>query len=393
MHAINPNSGKKAWHEKITRSGYFFGALLLHLIVLLLVATWVIWKAPPPPPTYEFDVVAVKPPAPPVQPPPSPGAASSNPQIESQPVEVQVPTPPNVMTTAQSSYTVDATALVNDAVRNVSDQASQGLGSGPGPGGGSTSAKPFGSPDGYGLQGYLYDFKQNQDHDPRKAGDPDTDLLWRRFVDTLWDTSLFEDFYRSPNALETNCFAITPRPSGDGPAAFGLASEVQPAWWLVYYQGRVIPPETGNYTFVGFGDDVLAVAMDGKVVLDGGICPMLQSNFGTLAGGLENTCAVYPNVWSSRHANTPNTNDGKLRIGQTFHATANVPIKMQVLIGDRGGDCAFFLLIKNEAKTYPTTPDGTPILPLFQLGPVHKVVLDGDHPPIAEQSENWARSQ
>jgi hypothetical protein len=392
MHAINPNPGKKAWHEKFTRSGYFFGAVLLHLIVFLLVATLVIWKAPPPPPTYEFDVVNVKTPPPPPAQPATHGSASYNPQFAQQPVVAPAASLPSAITTAHSSaFAISTTSLVDNAV-HYSNGLPQGAGVLGGNGGNEPPA-PFGAPDGYGLQGYLYDFKQTPDHEPRKAGDPDTDLLWRRFVDSLWDTSLISDFYRSPNALETNCFAITPRPSEEGPAAFGLASEVQPAWWLVYYQGKVVAPATGDYTFVGFGDDVLAVAMDGKLVLDGGICPMLQSNFGTLAGGLENTCPVYPNVWSRRHANTPNTNDGKLRIGQTFHATANVPIKMQVLIGDRGGDCAFFLLIKNEAKTYQTTPDGTPILPLFQLGPAHKVVLDGDHPPMSDQAENWARSE
>ncbi len=34
---------EKQWYEKISRSGYFFGAVLLHLIVLILVASYVVF--------------------------------------------------------------------------------------------------------------------------------------------------------------------------------------------------------------------------------------------------------------------------------------------------------------------------------------------------------------
>jgi len=59
----------KHWMEKISRSGYFFGALLLHLIVFFMVATWVIFPAFHPP-TEDFTKTYLPPSSPPPPPPP-----------------------------------------------------------------------------------------------------------------------------------------------------------------------------------------------------------------------------------------------------------------------------------------------------------------------------------
>jgi len=70
MNQIPSNQGKR-WHEKISRSGYFVGALLLHLVVFILVATWVVFPAFNPPETV-FSPAYVKPPQEPKPvPPPS----------------------------------------------------------------------------------------------------------------------------------------------------------------------------------------------------------------------------------------------------------------------------------------------------------------------------------
>lgn len=41
---------RSRWQEKLHRSGFFFGALLLHLVVFLMVATYVVYQPPPRPP-------------------------------------------------------------------------------------------------------------------------------------------------------------------------------------------------------------------------------------------------------------------------------------------------------------------------------------------------------
>ena len=90
---------EQGWLGKISRSGYFFGALMLHFVVFLMVATWVIFPAIHPP-TEDFTKTYVPASAPPPPPPP--------------PTEtVQVPTrsAPNVTTaivapTASPSFNV-----------------------------------------------------------------------------------------------------------------------------------------------------------------------------------------------------------------------------------------------------------------------------------------------
>jgi hypothetical protein len=62
---------ERHWMEKLSRSGYFLGAVLLHLVIFLIVATWVIFKAPPPPPD-DFDKTYVAPSQPPPPPPSTP---------------------------------------------------------------------------------------------------------------------------------------------------------------------------------------------------------------------------------------------------------------------------------------------------------------------------------
>jgi hypothetical protein len=68
--ADKPPTKDKHWTERVSRSGYFFGALLLHFIVFIMVATWVIFPAFHPP-TDDFTKTYLPPSTPPPPPPPS----------------------------------------------------------------------------------------------------------------------------------------------------------------------------------------------------------------------------------------------------------------------------------------------------------------------------------
>jgi hypothetical protein len=84
---VPPPPGKeKHWTEKISRSGYFLGALLFHLIVFLMIATLVIFP-PFHPPTDEFQKTYVPASAPPPPPPPP-----SQPAVQVPTQTVQAPT-------------------------------------------------------------------------------------------------------------------------------------------------------------------------------------------------------------------------------------------------------------------------------------------------------------
>ncbi len=48
--APQASADNRHWMERLSRSGYLLGAILVHLLIFLIVATWVVFQAPAPPP-------------------------------------------------------------------------------------------------------------------------------------------------------------------------------------------------------------------------------------------------------------------------------------------------------------------------------------------------------
>jgi hypothetical protein len=69
------------WKEKLTRSGYFLGAVLLHLVIFLMVAAWVVFQPPKAPPS-DFQQTYVRT-TPPATPPPTPPSLRDQVQLPS----------------------------------------------------------------------------------------------------------------------------------------------------------------------------------------------------------------------------------------------------------------------------------------------------------------------
>jgi hypothetical protein len=392
---------KKAWYEKFDRSGYFLGALLLHLIIFLMIASWVIWKAPPAPHEEVFNGVAVKVPPPPVQ-PPSSGSKANNPNLEPAKMVVPVVAPMTTITTSNTSaFKMDTSTVLSHALARMSSLPAQGSGITPGGGGGSATGigyNPLGSATGTDIQftGYFWDLKETAD---KKPMEPEmVSETWRdiaqKFVNGGWHDQDLRRYYRSPAPLYTNCFAISARASEEAPHAFNLTG-VDPGLWLIHYKATVIPPEDGDYTFVGFGDDLLTVRIDGHIVLDAGIYPMTNE---------PDLHKLYPCAWDH------SAGQGRSRIGRHFHVQGGQPVDMDVLIGDRGENITFFLLLEKEGETYETMNDApatasvvssyganfevvkaaTPKLPIFMLNSTKMPPIDeGDIPPMADKVVTW----
>ena len=394
MHAKRPDQQKTVWHERLVRSGYLVGAILLHLIVFLLVATWVIWKAPAPPPTTAFQAVAIKPPSPPPPQPPSSGAEANNPQFEPQPVVVPVVTPSSVITSANSTFTMDAPKIPDTTLSHFSDQMAQGSGLSQGGGGNAGTGTAFGSSTGSSNQlvGYFYDLKQTADGKPTGMTSELMRHFMAKYIAQGWDDSLLDSYYKSKLPLYTNSYAISTRLSVEGPKAFGLEKEVQPALWVVHYHARVMAPQEGDYRFVGFGDDFMEVRINGTYVLDAGWVSLSAK---------PDLHQALPNVWSKWYGKVgedPGSelpgmgpSNGLLKMGPTFHLDTAEPVDMDVLIGDQGGEIAYFLLIQKMDNTYETLPDGTPKLPFFQLnsGAAPTFSDKEEHPSYSTTPEPW----
>ena len=356
MHANAPNPRKQAWYDRFARSGYFLGAVLLHLIVFLMIATVVIWKAPPPPPIDVFHGVAVKVPPPPPQPPPPPSTAPVNPQMEPEQVTVPVSTPRSAITSVNTSFTIDTSKLLDQALNHLGDQAPKGTGLGTGPG------SSGGTGGGYGVAGTtpsfvgtLYDLKQTPDHkrtdiaqtQAEQNGEKDPDWehsapflrgleVLRDFV-KAWDMSELDKYYKAPNTLSATQICIPVTPSENAPIAFNVEGTVQPYRWIVIYHARIIPPESGEFRFIGFADDYMVVRVDQQNVLDASLSDkelVPEANVDLDVGkGPENQ---------------------PLKCGKWIQMEAGTPMDMQVLIGEGpGGQSGFLLMIQKQGDNSP----------------------------------------
>jgi len=380
MHAPRKEN---VWQGRLERSSYLVGAILLHLVIFLLLATYVIWK-PVPPPAEEFHATPVRIPPPPVPPQPSGGAAAQNPQMEPQAVVVPVATPASTITSFNQSFLLDAANIVDQSLSHADlpDPQGSGLSTGGGTSTGTGTGDDFGSTTGTSTQltGYLYDLKQTSDKNPTGMTSVEYYQILSRYIEQAWDDSMLASYYKSKAPLFTDYIAISTRRSAAAPAAFGLQGEVEADMWVVHYRAKVVAPAAGDYRLAGFGDDVLMVKIKGATVLDAGWNSLSKN---------PDWHRPLPYVFHSYIHAANRFHSAHLKIGPTFHLDEKEVAQMDVLVGDGGGVCSFFLLVEKESNAYDKTVDGTPIMPFFQIGSKAVPIFKGEHPPYSTKPELW----
>jgi len=379
-----------AWQYRLVRSGHFFVALLLHLLLFLMLAEYIIIPAHSPRvERASFQAPPIKVETPPTPPPPSNISGDIADSVA--PVAPPPMALPVVFPQRQAQPWTNPAALKNVAPISLSPSrsdtpANPNLGNGP--------ARPFGVPlNGNGpenLVGYLYDLKQNPSRQATGMNDGGYDKEISDFVNGGWNESRFARYYKSSQALSTSTLFIPTLDAEEAPKSFGVEKEVDPRLFVIVYHGTVTPSEDGDYHFVGLGDDVLIVRVDGKNVLDASLQPKIP-------GKPQKT---YAEAWEDP-ANRPEGfayNDytsqfGSLRIGDTFHVRANESVKISVLIGEEhGGKSAFFLMLARDGETYEKAPNGFPKLPLFEIGN-ETVARDGQYPPFSVPAAQWNKGE
>ena len=135
------------------------------------------------------------------------------------------------------------------------------------------------------LQGVFYDLKQTKDRRPTEVASSNMhhDILpiMRRFVNGSWQRAYDNDgrvhypaldqYYCSSTRLWNSCFYIPVQINAEeAPAAFQCENEVRPSAWVCIYSGNIVAPFSGKFRFVGFGDDVLIVRFNKKIVFEYG---------------------------------------------------------------------------------------------------------------------------
>ncbi len=242
------------------------------------------------------------------------------------------------------------------------------------------------------LTGNFYDLKQDRNGRPTdmaivdqdwrsKAEDPANASYYEalsKFCRSGWNEVHLNKFFKGPAPLYSTQLFIPTLAAEKGPEAFNLADKVSPRRWAIHYQGKVIPPVSGRYRFVGFGDDVLAVKFNGRVVLD---C------------GFQNPANNKPvEKWYAAEGLDvkPAEGYGGLGIGLTFDVKAGNAYNMDILTGEcPGGFYRAYLLLEKIDETYTKDTKGNPILPIFKLAPSAPPARQGEAP-LASEDKAWS---
>ncbi|MET0263230.1 MAG: hypothetical protein ABW223_10060 [Rariglobus sp.] len=201
------------------------------------------------------------------------------------------------------------------------------------------------------LIGIFYDLKQTQQREPIPEFARRYTLSLDEFFVSGFDEALLNRFFRAATPLYTTQFSIPNMNANGAPKAFGVEGVVKPSYWVVHYKGQVAPPADGTYRFVGNFDDLLVVAINRKVVLDGS---RPDTKFPRLA-------------WKEATDRGPRVAANELsKYGDWIDLKAGQPVDIDILIGERpGGQFHGVLLYEKKGETYPNER-GRAVLPLFQ---------------------------
>ena len=224
------------------------------------------------------------------------------------------------------------------------------------------------------LVGTMYDTKQDRERNSRiknpedYMGDYQADIGW--VMKHKLGPKSFEPFYEVKRKLFLNRIFIPDMPADAGPAAFKAEDEVKPRMWFVHYSGEIVPPERGTFRFLGDGDDVLIVLLDGKVVLDAGWANRYNKETGFKLPEPRTLPGLAPS--------------SKLAAGNWMRFDSLGRRKIDIIIGEHpGGRVHFVLLTQQQGKKYEEDANGTPILPLFTTSPL----TEGDKKELRAQAE------
>lgn len=226
-----------------------------------------------------------------------------------------------------------------------------------------------------GLIGILYDFKQTQKRQPTALQSQDYQKIVGEFFEKDWSESVLNRYFRATRPLYSTQIFIPLMSAGQAPKAFDMEKVIKPSAWVIFYKGQVSPPEDGTYRFIGYSDDLLAVAVNGKTVCVGARMDF-RKHWNPPAG--EKNPVVHGG-------------NGDLTYGDWITLKKDEPIDLDVLLGERpGGQFCAFLLYQKQGVEYPKDATGVPMYPIFQLAPQDTPTgTIKQQPPFSPASVYW----
>ncbi len=385
---VDPDKkAKKPWQAYLSGSPTLFFSLIVHLVFAALAAYFIVQRIEirrkP-----NFSEVSVK--------SSSAAAAQAQHQVEMTKKKYAMTTPDitqRIVTTGFSPITLPEIAMPSDSSATsaskmgAAEVSGLGVNSGPGMGMGSTLASPavqidtvalaasaFGvtNGSGLGLVGHFYDLKQTRNRQATGIENRTYYSTISAFLDAGWPEGYFKNYFMANQVLYLPQLFIPHMLSEAAPKAFGVEKEVQPGLWIALYKGKFQVPITGTYRLVGCGDNLMKISVNGKLVMNQDYRTQVQNN----------PADIY--IYTVNNRLTP-----KFTASDWMSLTEGQANGIQILIGDDGGDCGFWLMVEEKGYPYHKTPEGYPILPLFKVSTVHLPPADTNCPPYDNRYLGW----
>jgi len=227
------------------------------------------------------------------------------------------------------------------------------------------------------LIGIFYDLKQDQQRKPTGMDSKKYMEVLDEFLREGWNEAVLNRYFRATRPLYTTQLYISARGAGAAPKAFNVEDVVSPKMWVAHYKGQVAAPSSGKWRFWGSGDDIMAVAVNGKTVL--------VSNFGR---------RTFPSLgWQSPEEPSQNFGGGcTLRAGDWVELEAGEVVDLDILFGELpGGLFSTFLLVEKQGEKYGQMDGGEAVYPVFQLAPQELPELRKQSlaPVVAPKGPTW----
>lgn len=203
-----------------------------------------------------------------------------------------------------------------------------------------------------GFEGEFFDLSQTRSRTSSSQSLPDEKAIAQAFLAS--GANALNKFRAEKIALQHQYIYFPVSPSSSLQSVMGAPPPQGQGPWLAYFRASLEPPRSGKFRFVGLGDSVLAVRVNGKSVLDG------RSTF--YEESRRSAKVEYLTGPAGTHARA-------LRAGEWINLKSGSRINVEVLVGGSGVNFSAFLMMEEWGVSHPPRTDraGT-AFPLFQIG-------------------------
>ena len=214
--------------------------------------------------------------------------------------------------------------------------------------------------------GTFYDFKRGRSGRdiPHSLDRAVRDI--KEFIRNGWKPSELAHYYRAPKKLYATTFAMPTESSAVASWAFGEYDTIG-YLWMVHYKGMLVHPEPITFRFWGYGDDFMAVAVDGELVLS--------------TGWSDYAARITPH-WQTSSAKSFQywLGDNTSVVGDWITLDPGIPRDMEILATEMpGGTFSAMLLVEVQGVDYEHNRQNGPILPIFKTEEPSMELRDAIH--------------